>query len=72
MVIMENLELGSKQVFDFMRYDFGVGELKVRPTIEHLRTLHLKIQKLLSKLTCPIRHLMSLIGLLTTTEKQVH
>ena len=36
------------------------------------QTLTAKIQELLSGPTCPVQHLMSLIGLLTPTEMQVH
>ena len=70
MVNMEK-QLDPKQVFNFVGYQFDLKEAKVRPTPEHSQTLTLKIQKLLSKPTCPVR-LMSLIGLLTATEDQVH
>ena len=60
MVNIEKSELDPKQVFNFM------------PSLNHWQTLNAKIQKLLSKPTCPVRLLMSLMGLLTVTEQQVH
>ena len=36
------------------------------------QNLQEKILEILDQLTCPVRHFMSLIGLLTATEKQVH
>ena len=44
----------------------------VRPTSERWQTLTDKIRSILSDLVCPVRQFMSLIGLLTATEKQVH
>ena len=43
----------------------------VRPTPERWEALNLKISSLLSRTTCSVRQLMSLIGLLTATEKRV-
>ena len=60
--------LEPKQVLNFIGYQEG----KVRPTLEHWQTLNLKIQKLLSDPYCQVRQLMSLIGLLTAAEKQIH
>ena len=47
-------------------------EGRVRPTQERWQTLQTKIRDLMTDLVCPVRKLMSLIGLLTATEKQVH
>ena len=69
---MEKSKLDPKQVFDFLGYRFDLKEDKVRPTLEHWQTLTTKIKDLLAELTCLVWQLMSLIGLLTTTEKQVH
>ena len=69
---MEISELDPKQVFNFFGYQFDMKEGKVRPTLGHRQTLTAKIQDLMSGLTCPVRQLMFLIGLLTATEKQVH
>ena len=71
-VNFEKSELEPKQVFDFVGYQFDLQEGKVRPTIDRWLYLKVKIRELLAQSTCPVRHLMSLIGLLTATEKQVH
>ena len=59
-------------MFDFVGYQFDLIEGKVRPTLDRWQTLTAMITELLSDLACPVRKLMSLIGLLTATEKQVH
>ena len=51
---------------------FDLKEGKVRPTEERWRALTHKIRSILSDPLCPVRQFMSLIGLLTATEKQVH
>ena len=66
---MEKSGLDPKQLFDFVGYQFDLKEGKVRPTQERWETLTAKIQELLTWLTCPVQELMSLIGLLTATEK---
>ena len=65
-------ELEPKQVFNFVGYQFDLKEGRVRPTTERWQTLQRKILEILSNPICPVRKLMSLIGLLTATEKQVH
>ena len=72
LVNKEKSELDPKQVFNFVGYQFNLKEGKVRPTSEHWQALIDKIQTTLSGLVCPVRQFMSLIGLLTATEKQVH
>ena len=69
---MEKSELDPKQVFDFVGYKFDLKEGKVRPTLDLWQTLTAKIQELLTGSTCPVQQLMSLIGLLTATEIEVH
>ena len=69
LVNKEISELDPKQVFNFVGYQFNLREGKVRPTPEHLQTL---TDKILSILSGPVWQFMSLIGLLTATEKQVH
>ena len=59
-------------VFNFVGYQFDLWEGKVRITPERWQTLTGKIFSILSGLVCPVRQFMSLIGLLTATEKQVH
>ena len=67
----EKSEMDPKQVFN-LGYQFDLREGKVRPTRERWQTLTDKIQSVLSGPVCPVRQFMSLIGLLTATEKQVH
>ena len=68
----EKSELDPKQVFNFVGYHFDLKEGKVRPTLDCWQTLTPKIQALLTGSACLVRQLMSLIGFLTATEKQVH
>ena len=68
----EKSELDPKQVFNFVGYQFDLREGKVRPTPERWQTLTDKILLILSGPVCLVRQVMSLIGLLTATEKQVH
>ena len=72
LVNKEKSELASKQVFNFVGYQFNLKEGKVRPTAERWQTLTDKIRSILLDPVCPLRQFMSLIGLLTATEKQVH
>ena len=72
LVNMEKSKLYPKQVFDIVGYQLDLKEGKVRPSMERWQTLTAKIQDLMTGLTCPVQQLMSLIGLLTATEKQVH
>ena len=72
LVNKEMSELEPKQVFNFTGYQFDLREGKVRPTPERWQTLTDKILSILSGPVYPVRQFMSLIGLLTATEKQVH
>ena len=72
LVNKEKSELEPKQVFNFVDYPFNLMEGKVRPTSERWQTLQAKIQDIISNPVCPVRKLMSLIGLLTAKEKQVY
>ena len=72
LVNKEKSELVPKQVFNFVGYQFDLKEGKVTPRPERWQALTDKIQSLLSGPVCPVRQFMSLIGLLTATEKQVH
>ena len=65
-------ELEPKQIFDFVGYQFDLRAGQVRPTPDRWQRLQDKILEILSLLTCPVWQFMSLIGLLTATEKQVH
>ena len=72
LVNKEKSELVPKQVFNFVGYQFDLKEGRVKPTPERWQTLTDKIQSILSGLVCPVQQFMSLIGLFTETEKQVH
>ena len=72
LVNKEKSELDPKQVFNFVDYQFDLKEGRVRSTPERWQALMDKIQTILSGPVCPVRQFMSLIGLLTATEKQVH
>ena len=72
LVNLEKSELEPKQVFDFVGYQFDLQSGRVRSTPERWQNLQDKILEMLAKPTCPVRQFMSLIGLLTATEKQVH
>ena len=72
LVNLEKSELEPKQVFDFVGYRFDLRSGRVRQTPDRWQSLQEKIQELLILSTCPARQFMSLIGLLTATEKQVH
>ena len=72
LVNREKSELVPQQVFNFVGYQFDLKEGRVRPTEERWQTLTDKIRSILSDPVCPVRKFMSLIGLLTATEKQVH
>ena len=72
LVNLEKSELEPKQVFDFVGYQFDLRSGRVRPIPDRWQSFQDKIQTLLSLPACPVRQFMSLIGLLTATEKQVH
>ena len=64
--------LEPKRVFNFVGYQFDLMEGRVRHTQERWETLQTKIRDHMTGPVCPVRILMSLIDLLTATEKQVH
>ena len=72
LVNLDKSELVPKQVFDFVGYQFDLQAVRVRPTPDQWQSLQNKIWEILSLPTCPVRQFMSLIGLLTATEKQVY
>ena len=72
LVNLEKSELEPKQIFDFVGYQFDLKAGRVRPTPDQWQNLKDKMLRILSSPTCPVRQFMSLIGLLTATEKQVH
>ena len=72
LVNLEKSELEPKQDFNFVGYQFDLRSDRVRLTPDWWQNLQEKMMKLLSLLACPVREFMSLIGLLTATEKQVY
>ena len=70
-VNMTKSELCPQQVFNFVGYRFNLSQGLVKPTQERWSILSQKINLLLGRQTCSVRQFMSLIGLLTATEKQV-
>ena len=72
LVNIEKSELEPKQVFNFVGYQFDLESGCVRPTPDRWQSLQEKILELISLPACSVREFMSLIGLLTATEKQVH
>ena len=66
------IRTGSQTRFQLCRLPGYLKEGRVRPTEERWQTLTDKIRSILSDPVCPVRQFMSLIGLLTATEKQVH
>ena len=72
LVNLQKSELEPQQVFNFACYQFDLRSGRVRPTPDRWQSLQGKIQTLLLLPACPVRQFMSLIGLLTATEKQVH
>ena len=72
LVNLDKSELEPKQIFDFVGYQFDLKVGRVRPTPDRWQSLQGKILEILDQPTCPVRQFMSLIGLLTATEKQVH
>ena len=66
------IRIGTKTNLKLRRLPIRPPVRSVRPTPDRWQSLQDKIQILLSTPTCPVRQFMSLIGLLTATEKQVH
>ena len=64
-------ELLPQQIFNFVGYRFDLSQGLVKPTQERWMVLSQKINDLLNQQACSVRQFMSLIGLLTATEKQV-
>ena len=59
------------QIFNFVGYRFDLSQGLVKPTQERWMVLSQKINDLLNQQACSVRQFISLIGLLTATEKQV-
>ena len=57
--------------FEFVGYRYDLSQGLVQPTQNRWESILQKVKPILSKPTCRVRKFMSLIGLLTPTEKQV-
>ena len=71
LVNMQKSELVPQQVFNFVGYRFDLLTGRVLPTPDRWSTLKQKVQFIKNRSSCTVRQFMSLIGLLTATEKQV-
>ena len=71
LVNMQKLELVPQQVFNFVGYRFDLLTGRVLPTQDWWSTLKQKVRFIKNRSSCTVRQFMSLIGLLTATEKQV-
>ena len=70
-VNMRKSELRPQQVFNFVGYRFDLLTGQVLPTQDRWVTLQQKQKSIKDLKNCTVRQFMSLIGLLTATEKQV-
>ena len=70
-VNLQKSELIPQLVFNFVGYCFDLSQGLVKPTHQRWLALTQKIETLLGQETCSVRQFMSLIRLLTATEKQV-
>ena len=70
-VNLQKSELEPKQTFEFLGYRYDLSQGLVQPTQNRWESIIQKVESVLSKPTCRVRKFMSLIGLLTATEKQV-
>ena len=70
-VNIQKSELEPQQVFDFVGYQYDLLNGLVKPTQNRWEVLQQKVTALLQNRSCRVRTFMSLIGLLTATEKQV-
>ena len=64
-------ELIPQQVFNFVGYRFDLVTGQLLPTQDRWTTLQEKLKFIKKRESCTVRQFMSLIGLLTATEKQV-
>ena len=70
-VNMKKSELEPQQVFNFVGYWFNLLSGRVLPTQDWWIALQEKLYFIKNWSSCTVRQFMSLIGLLTATEKQV-
>ena len=71
MINRVKLELIPTQVFSFVGYEYHLNSALVKPTQERWQKLQVLILRITNQSALTARHLMSLIGLLASTEKMV-
>ena len=71
LVNMQKSELVPQQVFNFVGYRFDLLIGQVLPTQDRLTSLREKLLLIKTRTSCTVCQFMSLIGLLTATEKQI-
>ena len=69
-VNLQKSKLEPKQTFEFVGYRYDLSQGLVQLTQNRWESILQKVESILSKPTCQVRKFMSLIGLLTATEKQ--
>ena len=67
---VQKSELEPKQIFEFVGYKYDLSQGLVLPTQSRWESILQKLGAILSKPSCRVRNFMSLIGLLTATEKK--
>ena len=70
-VNLQKSELQPKQVFEFVGYQYNLSHGLIKPTQNRWESILQKVQSIMASPKCRVRNFMSLIGLLTATEKQV-
>ena len=70
-VNLQKSELEPKQVFEFVGYQYDLSRRLVKPTQNRWESILQKVHSIMASQECRVRNFMSLIGLLTATEKQV-
>ena len=70
-VNMKKSEVNPQQIFNFVGYRFDLFTGRELPIQDRWRALQEKLSFIKNRNSCTVRQFMSLIGLLTATEKQV-
>ena len=70
-VNLQKSELEPKQIFQSVGYKYDLSQGLVQPTQNRWESILQKVESILSIPSCRVRQFMSMIGLLTATEKQV-
>ena len=68
-VNLQKSELEPIQVFEFVGYQYDLSHVLVKPTQNCWESILQKVHSIMASPECRVRNFMSLIGLLTATEK---